>query len=60
MGKNIIDFKDDELVNVKKTALTNDIKINYQNLVDLLIKVFNDVYNHLDSEDFKIITGLKK
>lgn len=59
MGKNIIKIND-ESDSIKILAVQNKIKPTNQNLVDLSFKIVDDVYKHLDSEDFNAITGLIK
>jgi hypothetical protein len=61
MSKNIIEIPDNEkMLGLKKLALENGLPINNQGMVDLAIRIANDVINHLEDEDFINIFNLKK
>ena len=60
MAKSVIEVDWSELEKIRPLALKNGIKPTVQNLVDLSIKVTAEMYEILDSEDFKTACNLKK
>ena len=60
MAKSVIEVDWSELEKIRPIAIKNGIKPTVQNLVDLSIKVTAEMYEILDSEDFKTACNLKK
>ena len=60
MAKSVIEVDWSELEKIRPLAIKNGIKPTVQNLVDLSIKVTAEMYENLDSEDFKNVCNLKK
>lgn len=60
MGKNLIEFQDFKLDNLKQVALKNKRKINNQSLIELAVEIANNSIQHLDSLSFENVTTLTK
>lgn len=58
--KNIIDLMPEDLKEIKKLAVANDLPSNNQEVVDLALKMANDCIKFLDTTDFENLFNLKK